>query len=222
MSIGAVLAALKPEFPAVTISKLRFLEEQGLVQPHRSGSGYRMYSRADAERIRYALTAQRDSYLPLRIIREQLADLDAGRGVEPLSHARMVTRDGELVAPATGARVSAREVCELTGATEAELDEMAQAGLVLADTRGRFPGRAVQVVQAVLALRRHGISPRHLRTVRTSAEREADVIDQVVAPLRAQRSGAARERSAAQAAELAELYARLHAELLRTAVDQLG
>lgn len=221
MSIGAVLAALKPEFPAVTISKLRFLEEQGLVTPRRSGSGYRMYSRADAERIRYALTAQRDSYLPLRIIREQLADLDAGRGAEPLSHARMVTRDGELVT-LTGARVSAREVCELTGATEAELDEMAQAGLVLADTRGRFPGRAVQVVQAVLALRRHGISPRHLRTVRTSAEREADVIDQVVAPLRAQRSGVARERSAAQAAELAELYARLHAELLRTAVEQLG
>ncbi|KAE8764467.1 MerR family DNA-binding transcriptional regulator [Georgenia thermotolerans] len=222
MSIGGVLAALKPEFPAVTISKLRFLEEQGLVTPQRSGSGYRMYSRADTERIRYALTAQRDSYLPLRVIREQLADLDAGRTVEQPGRARVVTRDGELVAPAPGARVSVAEICELTGATESEVDEMAQAGLVLADTRGRFPGRAVQVVQAVLALARYGFSPRHLRTVRTSAEREADLIDQVVAPLRAQRSGAARERSAAQAAELAELYARLHAELLRTAVDQLG
>jgi DNA-binding transcriptional MerR regulator len=222
MSIGAVLAVLRPEFPAVTISKLRFLEEQGLVTPRRTGSGYRMYSRADAERIRFALTAQRDSYLPLRVIREQLADLDAGRQVEHSAHARVVTRDGELVRPATGARVSAKEICELTGATEAELDQMAQAGLVLADTRGRFPGRSVQVVQAVLALGRHGISARHLRTVRTSAEREADVIDQVVAPTRAQRSGAARERSAAQAGELAELYATLHAELLRSAVDQLG
>ncbi|PFG38066.1 DNA-binding transcriptional MerR regulator [Georgenia soli] len=222
MSIGAVLALLKPEFPAVTISKLRFLEEQGLVKPRRTGSGYRMYSRADAERIRFALTAQRDSYLPLRVIREQLADLDAGRQVEQPSLARVVTRDGELVRPAPGARVSAKELCELTGATEAELDEMAQAGLVLADTRGRFPGRSVQVVQAVLALGRHGISARHLRTVRTSAEREADVIDQVVAPTRAQRSGAARERSAAQAAELAELYATLHTELLRSAVEQLG
>ncbi|MCK6209133.1 MerR family transcriptional regulator [Georgenia sp. EYE_87] len=222
MSIGAVLAVLKPEFPAVTISKLRFLEEQGLVTPRRTGSGYRMYSRADAERIRFALTAQRDSYLPLRVIREQLADLDAGREVEQSAHARVVTRDGELVRPATGARVSAKEICELTGATEAELDEMAQAGLVLADTRGRFPGRSVQVVQAVLALGRHGISARHLRTVRTSAEREADVIDQVVAPTRAQRSGAARERSAAQAGELAELYVTLHAELLRSAVDRLG
>ena len=139
MSIGAVLALLKPEFPAVTISKLRFLEEQGLVKPRRTGSGYRMYSRADAERIRFALTAQRDSYLPLRVIREQLADLDAGREVEQPSLARVVTRDGELVRPAPGARVSAKELCELTGATEAELDEMAQAGLVLADTRGRSP-----------------------------------------------------------------------------------
>ncbi|MFH5822995.1 MerR family transcriptional regulator [Georgenia sp. AZ-5] len=222
MSIGAVLAVLKPEFPAVTISKLRFLEEQGLVTPRRTGSGYRMYSRADAERIRFALTAQRDSYLPLRVIREQLADLDAGRAVEQPSHARVVTRDGELVAPAAGARVSAAEIRELTGATEAELDEMAQAGLILADSRGRFPGRAVQVAHAALALGRHGISPRHLRTVRTNAERQADVIDQVVAPLRAQRTGAARERGAAQAAELAELYSRLHAELLRTAVEQLG
>ncbi|MHB1064586.1 MAG: transcriptional regulator FtsR [Georgenia sp.] len=222
MTIGTVLSLLKPEFPAMTISKLRFLEDQGLVSPRRTGSGYRKYSRSDVERIRYALVAQRDGYLPLRVIREQLADLDAGRSVEPPQRARVVTRDGELVTPAAGARVSAAEICELTGATEAEVDEMALAGLVLADTRGRFPGRAVQVVQAALALAHRGISPRHLRTVRTAAEREVDVIDQVVAPLRAQRSGVARERSHQQAAELAELYATLHAELLRTAVDQLS
>lgn len=222
MSIGAVLALLQPEFPAVTISKLRFLEQEGLVSPSRTGSGYRTYSRADAERIRYALTAQRDAYLPLRVIREQLADLDAGRAVEPPSRARVVTRDGELVRPATGTRVSVREICELTGAATADVDEMARAGLILADTRGRFPVRALQVVQAAVALGRHGISPRHLRTVRTAAEREADLIDQVVAPLRAQRTGAARERGSAQAAELAELYATLHAELLRGAVDELS
>lgn len=222
MTIGAVLSLLKPEFPAMTISKLRFLEDQGLVSPRRTGSGYRKYSRSDVERIRYALTAQRDSYLPLRVIREQLADLDAGRSVEQPKRARVVARDGELVTPSAGARVSATEICELTGAGEAEVEEMALAGLILADTRGRFPGRAVQVVQAALALSHRGIGPRHLRTVRAAAEREADVIDQVVAPLRAQRSGVARERSHQQAAELAELYATLHAELLRSAVDQLG
>ncbi|MDD9208283.1 MerR family transcriptional regulator [Georgenia sp. 10Sc9-8] len=222
MTIGAVLSALKPEFPAVTISKLRFLEEQDLVHPSRTGSGYRSYSQADVERIRFALTAQRDSYLPLRVIREQLAELDAGRSPELAPNARVVARDGELVSPRPATLVSAREIAELTGATEAELDEMALAGLIHADTRGRFPARAVQVVQAALALGRHGISPRHLRPARTSAEREADVIDQVVAPLRAQRTGAARERSAAAAAELGELYATLHAELLRSAIDRLG
>lgn len=220
MTIGAVLQALKPEFPAVTISKLRFLEEQGLVSPSRTGSGYRTYSQADVERLRFALTAQRDSYLPLRVIREQLADLDAGRSPELAPAARVVARDGELVRP-TG-RVSAAELCDLTGASEEELEEMAAAGLIRADTRGRFPARSVEVVQCTLALGRHGISPRHLRPVRTSAEREAEVIDQVVAPVRAQRSGAARERGAARAAELAELYAKLHAELLRSAVDDLG
>lgn len=220
MTIGAVLQALKPEFPAVTVSKLRFLEEQGLVSPSRTGSGYRTYSQADVERLRFALTAQRDAYLPLRVIREQLADLDAGRSPQLAPAARVVARDGELVMP-TG-RVSAAELCDLTGASERELEEMAAAGLVRADTGGRYPARSVTVVQYALALGRHGISPRHLRQVRASAEREAEVIDQVVAPVRAQRSGAARERGAARAAELAELYTKLHAELLRSAVDDLG
>lgn len=221
MSIGAVLALLKPEFPAMTISKLRFLEDQGLVTPTRTGSGYRKYSRSDVERIRYALVAQRDSYLPLRVIREQLADLDAGRTVEQPQRARVVTRDGELVTPSAGARVSATEICELTGATAAEVADLAQAGLVVADSGGRFPGRSVQVVQAALALARRGIDARHLRAVRMAAEREVDVIEQVVAPLRAQRAGVARERGHQQAAELAEQYATLHAELLRAAVAQL-
>ncbi|MFC4555080.1 MerR family transcriptional regulator [Georgenia faecalis] len=221
MSIGAVLAVLQPEFPTVRVSKLRFLEEQGLVNPSRTGSGYRMYSQADVERLRFALAAQRDSFLPLRVIREQLADLDAGRPVELAPGTRVVARDGELVTPRASARVSAGEIADLTGASLAEVEAIAEAGVLVPDARGRYPGRAVQVVQAARALARHGIPPRHLRTVRTAAEREADVIDQVVAPERAQRSGAARERSAAKAGELAELYATLHAELLRAAVDEL-
>src|SRR5690625_7627311 len=109
MSIGTVLSLLQPEFPAVRISKLRFLEEQGLVSPRRSGSGYRMYSQADVERLRYALTAQRDSFLPLRVIRDQLEDLDAGRPVASAPGTRVVARDGELVRPRPSARVRAEE-----------------------------------------------------------------------------------------------------------------
>ncbi|HLT83245.1 MAG TPA: MerR family transcriptional regulator [Phototrophicaceae bacterium] len=222
MSIGAVLAVLQPEFPAVRISKLRFLEEQGLVSPRRSGSGYRMYSQADVERLRYALTAQRDSFLPLRVIRDQLEDLDAGRPVADAPGTRVVARDGELVRPRPSARVRAEEIADLTGASLAEIEEVAAAGLIVPDARGRYPGRAVDVVQHAVALARQGIAPRLLRTVRTAAERHADTIEQVVAPVRAQRSGAGRERAAARAQELGELYGRLHAELLRLAVDELG
>ncbi|MEE6281023.1 transcriptional regulator FtsR [Georgenia sunbinii] len=222
MTIGAVLGVLQAEFPAVRISKLRFLEEQGLVTPSRSGSGYRMYSQADVERLRFALTAQRDSFLPLRVIRDQLADLDAGHPVETAPGTRVVTRDGELVAPRPSARVRAQEIADLTGASLSQVQDVADAGLIVADPRGRYPGRAVAVVQHALALARQGISPRNLRTVRSSAERQADTIDQVVAPMRAQRSGAGRERGAARAQELGELYSQLHAELLRQAVDDLA
>ena len=220
MSIGALVGRLKTEFPAVTISKVRFLEEQGLVTPTRTGSGYRKYSPADVERLRYALTRQRDHYLPLRVIREELEDLDAGRVTSPQPLARVIARDGRLVLPGPTERIGLAELSELTGATEAQVEELAQAGLVPADTRGRFAGRSVAVVEAALALGRFGLSPRHLRTVRMSAEREADTIDTVVAPLRAKRTGSGRERGAAQAAELAQLYSDLHAELLRAAVEQ--
>lgn len=221
MSIGAVLAVLQQEFPAVRISKLRFLEDQGLVSPRRSGSGYRMYSQADVERLRFALTAQRDSFLPLRVIRDQLEDLDAGRPVEGAPGTRVVTRDGELVRPRASARVRAEEIADLTGVSLAEIEEISAAGLIGADSRGRYPGRSVEIVQRAATLARFGISPRHLRTVRAAAERHADTIDQVVAPIRAQKTGAGRERAGARAHELGETYALLHAELLRAALDEL-
>lgn len=220
MTIGSVLSILKAEFPAVTVSKLRFLEDQGLVTPSRTGSGYRKYSQADVERLRYTLTQQRDHFLPLRVIRENLEDLDAGRTVEVSRPARMVAIDGNLVAPARGARVTARELAELTGASLRDIDEMVTAGLLTSDSRGRFPARAVSVVQLAATLAQRGIAPRNLRSLRSSAENTAGLVDQVVAPTRTQHSAVARERSAADAAELAEVSARLYAELLRIAVDE--
>jgi len=122
MTIGAVLSMLQAEFPAITVSKLRFLEDQGLVRPTRTGAGYRKYSQADVARLRYALTQQRDHYLPLRVIRENLDDLDAGRDVEDPRTARVVASEGRLVLPASGARVTVRELGELTGVAAAEID----------------------------------------------------------------------------------------------------
>lgn len=220
-SIGVLVRELQAEFPAVTVSKVRFLEEQGLVTPVRTGSGYRKYSEADKERLRYALTRQRDAYLPLRVIRDELEDLDAGRAVLPEPVARVVARDGELVMPEPHERVSVARVCELTGASEDVLDELVSAGLITTDTRGRFTGRAVPIAKAAVALRQYGLTPRHLRMVWISAEREADTIETVVAPLLAKRHGAGRERGAAQAQELATLYSDLHSALLRQALDHM-
>ncbi|HLS49564.1 MAG TPA: MerR family transcriptional regulator [Actinomycetaceae bacterium] len=215
------MSQLEPEFPALTVSKLRFLEEQGLVAPSRSASGYRKYSQRDVERLRYTLTAQRDSFLPLRVIRDQLEDLDAGRPVAQPPGTRVVARDGELVSPPPRARVRPEEISELTGASLAEIHEMTEAGVIVADSHGRYPGRAVQVVILVRELSRLGIAARNLRAVRTVAERHFNLIDQVVAPLRAQRSGQAQERAAVRAQELAELIGRLHTEMLRSAIQEL-
>ncbi len=219
MTIGAVLAVLQAEFPAVTVSKLRFLEDQGLVTPTRTGSGYRKYSQADVARLRHTLIQQRDHYLPLRVIREQLDALDAGRDVEEPRTARVVASNGRLVLPASGARVTARELAELTGVPVADIDEMVRASLLVPDGRGRFAAQSVSAVHLIAELGTQGIAPRHLRSMRANADHVADLVDQVVAPMRAQRTSVARERGAAQAAELAETAARLYADLLRIAVE---
>ncbi|MGC5616230.1 MerR family transcriptional regulator [Georgenia sp. Z1491] len=220
MAIGQVLAVLKDEFPAMTLSKLRYLEDQDLVRPHRAPSGYRKYSRADVERLRFALAAQRDAFLPLRVIRDQLDDLDAGRGVQDPTLARLVARDGQVVTPSAGSRMTTVELADATGASVSDVEALVEAGLVGADARGRHPGSAVPVVVAATALGRLGVDPRHLRTVRQAAEREAGTIAAALAPLRAGRSGADLERAHASAREMGELYAQLHAELLRRAISE--
>lgn len=222
MTIGSALAVLKSEFPAVTVSKLRYLEGEGLVTPSRTGSGYRKYSQADVERLRYTLTQQRDHYKPLAKIREELEDLDAGREVEEARAARVVATDGRLVTPVRGARITVSELCDLTGASVVEIEEMIAAGLFQTDSRGRVPARAVSAVNLVRILAARGISPRNLRSVRSNADYAGSMIEQVLAPVRSQRSGVAKERSAAEAMELAETLSKLYAEFLRIAVDPLG
>ncbi|MGO1739566.1 MAG: transcriptional regulator FtsR [Actinomycetaceae bacterium] len=220
MTIGQVVAVLQEEFPAMTLSKLRYLEEQDLVRPERSPSGYRKYSRADVERLRFALAAQRDAFLPLRVIRNQLDDLDAGRGVQDPTLARLVARDGQMVAPSSTARLTSTELADATGASLSDIAALVEAGIVPADSRGRHPGSCVPAVVAATALGRLGVDARHLRTVRQAAEREAGTVAAVLAPLRAGRSGADLERAHARAREMGELYAQLHTELLRRAISE--
>lgn len=221
MSIGGVLSLLKAEFPAMTLSKLRFLEEQDIVAPERTAAGYRTYSQADVERLRFALASQRDSFLPWRVIRERLAELDRGGQAAPT---KRVVADDSLgdPAPGAGARVQATELVDLTGVSAQRLDELVQCGLISADAAGRFPAGTVELVQIAEELAEHGIDTRHLRLMRAAADRQVDVIGQITAPVRGRGSGAARERAAALAVELSQSLGRLHTALVRAGVDRLA
>lgn len=222
LSIGQVVDAVAGEFPAITVSKIRFLEGQGLVSPVRSGSGYRKYSRADVERIRFVLAQQRDSYAPLRVIGERLRALDAGHDLEVAPTARIVTSEGRVVVPPNRSSLPARDLADLTGTDLDTLDRYARLGLITPDLAGYFPSRTVHVVLLLAALESEGVDARVLRPVRTGAERSADVIDQAVSSQRSRQRAGDLERAAARSTELGELFADLHREMLRVSLAQLN
>jgi DNA-binding transcriptional MerR regulator len=220
MSIGEVLAHLRTEFPDTTISKLRFLEAEGLVDPQRTASGYRKYSWDDVNRLRFVLTAQRDQYLPLRVIREQLDNL---RHEEVPQRPALVAVGAEKAADPADTRVPRDDLIRRTGVTEEMLAELEKAGLVTARPPGWYDGDAVIIVAAVVGLIRHGLELRHLRAFRTGADREVGLFTQLLAPLVRQHDPAARARAAETARELQALSQRLHAALVRTGLrGELG
>jgi DNA-binding transcriptional MerR regulator len=210
--IGEVLAQLSAEFPDVRISKIRFLESEGLIEPARSPSGYRRFSRHDVQRLRYILTAQRDHYLPLRVIKERLDAPDGG---------------AELASPAGaaagrgGTLLSRAELLEAAGLDAERLDELEEFGLIR--RRGRQYGQdALAVARLVAELGAFGVQARHLRAVKAAAERETSLIEQVVAPLLRQRSPGASERAGQTARDIAALSIRLHAALVEAELGQAG
>lgn len=220
-SIGVVVDLVVKEFPATTVSKIRFLEDQGLIKPYRTNSGYRKYSRADVERIRFILGQQRDSYAPLRVIHDQLKSLDAGHDLNPLPVARLIASEGKVVIPAVRT-VSARELIDLTGITAEQLEEYVRLGIVVPDLGGHFPTRTVKIISLVVQLSEVGVSARLLRSVRTGAERSADIIDQSVMSRQNRSRPGEKERIRAQATDLAELFGQLHQEFLGLSVEKLS
>lgn len=219
MRISDVLADLGGDFPTLTPSKLRFLEEQGLVEPRRTAGGYRQYSAADLERLRFVLRQQRDRYLPLRVIREQLAALDSGEATSSPAP-RLATSDGER----TGARPSRctiESLAEATGADPDLIGALLAAGVLRADRSGHLEPWAREVVVLALGLAEHGVEPRHLRAFRSAADRQVAMVEQIVAPLRGQRAVAAQAHAASVAAEVGELCGQLHTALIRAGVADL-
>ncbi|MEU1368489.1 MerR family transcriptional regulator [Streptomyces sp. NPDC005803] len=223
MSIGTVLLQLRDEFPEVTISKIRFLETEGLVEPQRTPSGYRKFLPRDVERLAQVLRMQRDHYLPLKVIREHLDALARGEQTAlPTPGAEADPGDGSPTGGpgrATAARIGRAELLAAAEVTESDLDAWEAYGLVAPSAEGGYDAETVTIARLVADLGRFGLEPRHLRPMRAAADREAGLIEQVVAPLRRHRNPQTRAHAEATAKELAELSVRLHSALVRTALQ---
>ncbi|MFI8241801.1 MerR family transcriptional regulator [Streptomyces sp. NPDC085866] len=220
MSIGAVLNALRDEFPEVTISKIRFLESEGLVEPQRTPSGYRKFSAADVERLAHVLRMQRDHYLPLKVIREHLDAVERGEAVQlPLVGRQRTGEDVlEPLEWPTVARIGRAALLAAADITEGDLQEWESYGLIAPLEDGAYDSEAVTVASLVAELGRFGIEPRHLRVMKAAADREAGLVDQVVAPLKRHRNPQTRAHAEARAKELAALTVKLHAALVQIAL----
>jgi DNA-binding transcriptional MerR regulator len=228
LTIGEVLNHLKEEFEDITISKIRFLESEGLISPDRTESGYRQFSDDDLERLRYVLRTQRDRYLPLKVIKEELDRLDAGEEIAPPppppppTAARSEHGDLLEAADPVDEHLGVEEVCARTGLDAAQVRALREHGVLEGDDR--FDADDVAVAQTAAELIELGLEPRHLRMYRQFSDRESALYEQLVTPLMKQRNPDSRRRAAEQARDLArsgrDLHTRLLARELRRIVGQ--
>ncbi|WP_405136925.1 MerR family transcriptional regulator [Nocardia sp. NBC_01388] len=243
MSIGSVLDLLRPDFPDITISKIRFLESEGLISPERTPSGYRRFHVADVERLRFVLTAQRDQYLPLKVIKEQLEAIDSGAATLGVREARAraggaggdgVGPNGESRLRRLGVvpgevspeeflfdheiRVPRADLLQQAGIDEKFLTELIRANLIMPGAAGYFDADAVTLARTAKALSEFGLEARHLRAFKLAADREAAMVAQIAAPIAKSRDADARARAEETVRELAALSLTLHTCLVKTSV----
>ncbi|MDX1621041.1 MAG: MerR family transcriptional regulator [Nitriliruptorales bacterium] len=223
-TIGEVLNRLKDEFDDVTISKIRFLEAEGLINPDRTDSGYRQFTDGDVDRLRYILRAQRDRYLPLKVIKDELDRIDAGLPVDAPGH---TTADGEqtdelfpdvptptpsMSAPATDVQLDLGELSDTSGLAAADLRQLQDHGLLPAE--GPYTGEDLVVAKLARKLMEEGLEPRHLRMYRQFADRQVMLYQQLVSPLLRQRNPDSRKQAGDRLDELAEIGYRLQSAIL--------
>ncbi|QEO09953.1 MerR family transcriptional regulator [Protaetiibacter larvae] len=215
LSIGQVLARLSPEFPDLTPSKLRFLEERQLITPSRTESGYRKFSPADVERLRLVLSVQRDYYLPLKVIRAYLDDLDAGR--EPqLPGGASVPLPSMLPAER---RLSREELIREAGANAMLLQDAVTASLIV--PADHYGDDSLAVLKSLVELQRSGIEPRHLRGFRAAAERELGLIESALIPIARRKDASSRAKAQELAREIAGQLEVVRSSLIRSALGRL-
>ncbi len=214
LSIGQVLARLNPEFPDLTPSKLRFLEERQLISPARTESGYRKFGAVDLDRLRFVLTMQRDHYLPLKVIRGYLDELDAGR--------QPVLPGGATQAPSmlsSERRYTRDELIREAGANAMLLGDAITASLILPSDV--FGDESLSVLRALVELQRSGIEPRHLRGFRAAAERELGLIESALIPVARRKDASSRAKAAELAREIAGQLDVVRGSIIRSALSKL-
>ncbi len=224
MSIGAVLDLLRGDFPDVTISKIRFLEAEGLVTPERTSSGYRRFTAYDCARLRFILTAQRDQYLPLKVIKAQLDAQPDGElpqsgsayGVPRLVPVDARSDDGAVAAAQV--RLSREDLLTRSGVDDELLTALVKAGVITTGAAGFFDEHSVVIAQCASALADYGVEPRHLRAFRSAADRQSDLIAQIAGPVVKAGNPGARDRADDLAREVAALAITLHTSLIKSAV----
>jgi DNA-binding transcriptional MerR regulator len=224
MSIGAVLDLLRGDFPDVTISKIRFLEAEGLVTPERTASGYRRFTAYDCARLRFILTAQRDQYLPLKVIKAQLdaqPDGELPQSGSAYGVPRLVPVSGDDTDTAvvqSQARLRREDLLARSGIDEALLNELVKGAIIKPGTAGFFDEHSVVIAQCAKALEEYGVEPRHLRAFRSAADRQSDLIAQIAGPVVKAGKAGARDRADDLAREVAALAITLHTSLIKSAV----
>jgi DNA-binding transcriptional MerR regulator len=223
-SIGEVLVSLKAEFPDITISKIRFLEAKGLIEPERTPSGYRKFYEGDIDRLRSILKMQRGEYLPLKVIKERLTRQEAEpKDAEPQVDGEEEEPDEELVEPATGLQMSLEEMSAATGVDVDLIKELESFGMICSHgpaSSPYFDGDDYVVLSIVKDFFKYGVEPRHLTMYRHFAEREATFFETIVLPMLRQRNPDARRTAARSLTDLAKVSKKLKQALLRTNLRQ--
>ncbi|WP_165065013.1 transcriptional regulator FtsR [Marisediminicola senii] len=214
LSIGQVLARMTVDFPDLTPSKLRFLEERKLICPSRTESGYRKFSPSDLERLRFVLTLQREHYLPLKVIKEYLDDLDAGRQPQLPGGASSVPS-----ILSTERRLPREELIKEAGATPQLLNDAVSSSLIVASEY--YGDDAVNVLRSLVELQKSGIEPRHLRTFRVAAERELGLIENALMPVTRRNDASSRAKALELAREIAGQLEIVRSSLIRSALGRL-
>jgi len=226
-TIGEVINRISEEFPEITISKIRFLETHELITPTRTASGYRKFSLIDVERLRYILRMQRDHFLPLKVIKNHIEAMD--RGLEPPAVGdvtpkppRALVSTDSLVESANvkAVRLTREELLENSGQAEDLVKDLLTFSLIRPDEQGLFSGRDLTIVETAGLLAGFGLEPRHLKTVKSSADREIDLFAPLITAARSGRNGASNAEVAELALQISNALLRLHELVLRQILDE--